>query len=196
MIAKEHLVVHLHLAHRVDAHTYTLGREGLTRHQRRYQGALPAGVKAPTVIAALDLAPIEAAGAERHPAMRTRVAQCEHGAGRVATNQDRLAEHDLCQHRPAPQASARHGVIPGLLQWRGRVLRGRCPGGTGQRRVDSQIAIREPAFTARLISSYPRASSAPWAIAISRCANSSSRKARIVSRSAGSSSARYSAWAR
>jgi hypothetical protein len=63
--------------------------------------------------------------------MRTWVAQSERGTGRVATDQDRLAEHDLRQHGTAPQASARHRVIPRLAQWRGRVLRSRCSGDTG-----------------------------------------------------------------
>src|SRR6516165_9529108 len=131
IVAEEHPNVPLHLAHRVAAHTDTRRSKRLTRNQRRDQGALSAGIEAPTVIAAFDLVSIEPAGAERHAAMRTWVAQSERGTGRVTTDQDRLAEHDLRQRGTAPQASARHRVIPSLAQWRGRVLRSRCSGDTG-----------------------------------------------------------------
>ena len=122
MVTKKHPEVPLHLPHRIATDTDTLWREGLARYQRRNQRTLPAGVKAPAVIAALDLPPIETASAERHPTMRTRVAQCERHAGRVAADQDRLTQHDFRQHRPALQATARDCVIPGLAQRRGSVL--------------------------------------------------------------------------
>src|SRR6516162_10959021 len=81
VVAEKHPDVSLHLAHRVAADTDTLRREGLVWHKRRDQGALPAGVEAPAVIAALDLVPVETTGAERHPTMRAGVVQRERRAG-------------------------------------------------------------------------------------------------------------------
>jgi hypothetical protein len=92
---------------------------------------LPAGVEAPAMIAALDLAPVETAGAERHPTMGTRVAQGKRRTGRVAADQDRFAKHHFRQRSPALQAPAWHCVIPSLAQWRAGVLRRGCRGDTG-----------------------------------------------------------------
>src|SRR5215467_1562176 len=75
ILAKKHPQVSLHLAHRVVTRTDARWGEALARHERRDRGALPVGVEAPAVIAALDFASIEAAGAERHPAMGARVVQ-------------------------------------------------------------------------------------------------------------------------
>ncbi len=75
--------------------------------QGRDRGAAPAGVEAPAVIAALDLAPVEIAGAERHAAMRADVAQRERRAGGVAADQHRLAQHHLRHHRAAASPGGR-----------------------------------------------------------------------------------------
>src|SRR5215468_78591 len=71
VVAEKHPEVPLRLAYRVAVHPDAVGAEGLTRHQRRDRRAMPAGIEAPAVIAALNLIPIEAAGGERHAAMRT-----------------------------------------------------------------------------------------------------------------------------
>ena len=100
------------------------GRKALARRERWDQGASPPRVEPPAVIAAFDLAPVEIARAERHAAVRTEIAQRERHAGLVAADQDRLAEHQLRHHGPAPQTAARQRIIPGLAQWRGGVARG------------------------------------------------------------------------
>ena len=127
VVAKIHPDVALHLAHRVAADPHPAGGEGLARHQGRDRGALPAGVEAPAVIAALDLAPVETAGAEPHAAMRAHIAQRERHAGGVAADQHRLAEHHLGQHRPRFQPSPGDRVVPRLAQRRGAVLHPPAP---------------------------------------------------------------------
>ena len=122
VVAKVHPDVARAPPHRIDADPDAAGREGLARHQRRDRGAVPAGVEAPAVIAALDLPPVETAGGERHAAMRADVAQCERHASGVAADQHRLAQHDFCQHRPRFQARAGDREIPRLAQRRGVVL--------------------------------------------------------------------------
>src|SRR5882724_11299263 len=64
VLAKKYPDVPLHLASAKVAGMDAVGREGLTRHQRRYQGASPARVESPTVIAAFDLMSIKATGTE------------------------------------------------------------------------------------------------------------------------------------
>src|SRR5882762_4597569 len=102
VFAKKDPDVALHLARRVAADMDTIGRERLARYQRRDQGTMTAGVEAPPVIAALDLVPIEMAGAEPHAAMRTQIPHRERLACHVAADQDRLAQHDFRQNRSAP----------------------------------------------------------------------------------------------
>ena len=153
IVAKKHPNVPLHFSHRVAAHMDPFGSERLARHEGRDCGATSPGVEAPTVVAAFDLVPVKMAGAERHPAMRAGVAQRERRTSRVATDQDRFAKHYFCQSRPAPQTPARHRVVPGLAQRRAGVLRRRCRSGIAQKRVESQMAIREPALTAAPIRS-------------------------------------------
>src|SRR4029077_3658735 len=56
VVAEKHPNVALHLSHRVAAGTYASWRVRLARHKRWDRVALPAGVEAPAMIAALDLA--------------------------------------------------------------------------------------------------------------------------------------------
>jgi hypothetical protein len=63
---------------------------------------MTAGVEAPPMIAALDLMPVETAGAKPHAAMRTQVTHRERSARRIAADQDRLAEHNFWQSRSVP----------------------------------------------------------------------------------------------
>src|SRR4051812_50131460 len=79
---------------------------------------MPVGPEAPAVIAAFDLAAVEAALRQRHAAMRADVAQGEDLADAVAADQHRLAEHLAPEHPAAPDRPARRRVIPGLPQRR------------------------------------------------------------------------------
>src|SRR3954452_9160117 len=83
---------------------------------------MPVGPEAPAVIAAFDLAAVEAALRQRHAAMRADVAQREDLAGAVAADQHRLAEHLVPEHPAAPNRPARRRVIPGLAQRRRAIL--------------------------------------------------------------------------
>src|SRR4051794_10795267 len=63
LVAKEYPDVALYLAHFVAAGPDPVGREGLAGHERGDHGATAARIEPPAVIAALDLLPVEIAGA-------------------------------------------------------------------------------------------------------------------------------------
>src|SRR6185312_1044702 len=113
--------VALPLERRIALHLDARDVELLLRHQRRDGGAAPAAVEAPAVIAALDLAAVEAAEAQRDAAMRAYVAEREDGAVAAAAEQQRFAQQRLRHHAPAPERRARQGEIPHLPQRRGAV---------------------------------------------------------------------------
>ena len=120
------------------------GPKALTRHQGWDQRASPARVEPPAVITAFDLAPIEMTCAERHAAVWTEITQREGHAGLVAADHDRLAEHQLRHHSPAPQIAARERIVPGLAQWRGGVAR------SGSHRVEWRLIVHKAGMRLRL----------------------------------------------
>src|SRR5215469_13816767 len=129
VLAEEHPNVALYFLYRVAAGVDAVGGKGLAWHKRGYLGAASVRVEPPAVIAALDLMPVKPAGAQRHATMRAQIAQRESRARRVAPDQNRRAEHELAQHTPAPQASARDRVVPSFAQWcRSFVDCGHTPG--------------------------------------------------------------------
>ena len=113
--------VALPLQRRIGLHLDAADIELLLRHQRRDGGAAAAAVEAPAVVAALDLAPVEAAEAQGDAAMRADVAQREDGSVGAAAEQQRLAQQRLRPHAPAPEHRAGEREVPHLSQRRGAV---------------------------------------------------------------------------
>ena len=102
-VAEEHPDVALHLARRIGLDRDAADLELLALDQRRDGGAPPAGIEAPAVIAAFDLAAVEPSVAQRDAAMGTNVAEREDRARRRRPKSTGSPSSILATVRPLPR---------------------------------------------------------------------------------------------
>src|SRR5581483_6064151 len=109
--AEENPDVALRLAQRIGLDPDARQVEPVAAGERGDQRAASAGVEAPAVKPALDLAAVEPPVVQRNAAMRAEVAQGKGATVAGAPEQDRLAEKDARGGRPRLQPPARQRLF-------------------------------------------------------------------------------------